>query len=232
MGLYGRFRSDSSQDIPIWVSSLKNHYHNGFRLCRDCDLLVKVQSFSNHPGWKEQANCPRCGCCLEQHQPSSLLTCLALVLTGLLLFLPANMLPVLSMDILGNVQQSTVLGGAMALHREGMTGIAWLVIATAIMIPLVRLLILLQVLLAVITASMHRTGGRLFRWYSHLGEWGMLEIYVLGVLISVIKLADMASVSIGYGFYCFVAMMLVEVMISIYLNPYAIWDLLGSHHAE
>ena len=208
---------------------MKNNALNGLRLCRDCDLLVKVQSFANRPGWKLQANCPRCGCCLEQHQPSSVLTCLVLVVTGLLLFLPANILPVLSMEILGNVQQSTVLGGALALHKEGMVVVAWLVVATAIVIPLLRLLILLQVLVSVISASMHRTAARLFRWYAHLGEWGMMEIYVLGVLISIIKLADMASVNVGYGLYCFAAMMIVELFISVYLNPYALWDLLGAH---
>ncbi|WP_194842555.1 paraquat-inducible protein A [Endozoicomonas sp. OPT23] len=203
---------------------MKNSSLVSLRLCRDCDLLVRIPSFENHPGWKQQAVCPRCGCCLELHQPSSVLICLALVLTGLLLFLPANMLPVLSMEIMGNVQQSTVLEGAIALHSEGLEAVAWLVIATAIVIPLFRLLILFQVLLSVITASMHQTAARMFRWYAHLGEWGMMEIYVLGVLISVIKLADMASVNVGYGLYCFAGLMLVELVISIYLNPHALWE--------
>ncbi len=209
---------------------MKNNGLTGLRLCRDCDLLVKIPSFENSPGWKQQAVCPRCGYCLEQHQPSSVLISLALVVTGLLLFLPANMLPVLSMEIMGNVRQSTVMVGALALHDEGLIVVAWLVIATAIVIPLLRLLILFYVLLAVITASMHRTAARMFRWYTHLGEWGMMEIYVLSVLISIIKLADMANVNIGYGLYCFVALMLVELIISIYLNPHALWNQLGKNH--
>lgn len=210
------------------MSGLKNAVLAGLRLCPDCDLLVRIRSFDSQPGWKIQAICPCCNRKLEKHQPASVLVCLSLTVTGLILFIPANLFPVMAMNILGNIHQSTVLEGALALHSEGLWFVAWLVIATAIVIPLLRLLILLQVLLSVITGTWRQLASRLFRWYTHLGEWGMMEIYLLGALVAVIKLSDLASIQLGYGLYCFISLILVELAISIYLNQDSLWDMLGS----
>ncbi|KEQ16318.1 paraquat-inducible protein A [Endozoicomonas numazuensis] len=197
------------------------------RLCPDCDLMLKAPVFGKDPAYRQQAVCPRCSCVLESHRPAGIQRCLALVVTGLLLFLPANYYPVLSMDILGNEQQSTIFGGVIALYQESYGAISMLVLLSAILIPLLRLLILLQVMVAAIKGWGRGLSRSLLRLYVHLKEWGMMEIYFLGALVAVIKLADMASVQAGVGLYCFAGLMLCELIISLNLNEHEIWKMLG-----
>ena len=202
-------------------------FQSGVRLCPDCDLVMKAPVFGNDPAYRQQVACPRCGCVLESHRPAGIQRCLALVVTGLLLFLPANYYPVLSMDILGNEQQSTIFGGVIALYQEDYGVISLLVLLSAILIPLLRLLILLQVIIAGIKGWGRRLSRSLLRLYAHLQEWGMMEIYFLGALVAVIKLADMASVQAGTGLYCFAGLMLCELIISLNLNEHEVWKMLG-----
>lgn len=193
-------------------------------LCPDCDLLIRAESFDADPGFRQQAVCPRCRHILEEHRPGGMVRCLALVCTGLLLFIPANFLPVLFMEILGNQQHTSVWGGVVGLWQEGMIPVALLVGFSAMLVPLVRLLILLQVLLAAYWGVGKNLALGLFRRYIHLSEWGMMEIYFLGVLVAVIKLADMASVHPGIGLFCFAGLMLAELGISLNLNEHALWN--------
>ncbi len=189
--------------------------------------MVEMPVFDHDPEYRKQAACPRCGCVLESHRPAGVMRCLALVVTGLILFFPANYYPVLSMDILGNQQQSTIFGGVVALYQEDYGVIALLILLSAILIPLLRLLILLQVIASAFRGWGRRLSRKLLRIYAHLQEWGMLEIYFLGALVAVIKLADMASVQVGTGLYCFAGLMVCELLISLNLNEHEVWNMLG-----
>ena len=117
--------------------------------------------------------------------------------------------------------------GVLSFWSEGYTFVAALVFFSAMLVPLVRLLVLLPIL----SAAHWRIGlwpaRRLYRSYIHLCEWGMVEIYMLGVLVSVIKLADMASVQMGPGLFCYTGLMLVEIGITLNLNEHKLWRLLG-----
>ncbi|WP_252177525.1 paraquat-inducible protein A [Endozoicomonas sp. 4G] len=202
-------------------------FDSGIRLCPDCDLMIKTPTFAHDPAYRQQASCPRCGCVLESHRPAGIQRCLALVVTGLILFIPANYYPVLSMDILGNVQQSTISEGVIALYQGGYGAVALLVLLSAILIPFLRLVILFQVLVSVGNGWGRRRSRTLLRIYTLLQEWGMTEIYFLGALVAVIKLADMASVQTGAGLYCFAGLMLCELMITLNLNEHELWKMLG-----
>lgn len=207
-------------------------FDSGIRLCPDCDLMINTPVFRHDPAYRQQAACPRCGCVLESHRPAGIQRCLALVVTGLILFIPANYYPVLSMDILGNVQQSTISGGVVALYQGDYGAIALLVLLFAILIPLLRLLILLQIIVTsikvpAVNGRWRRLSRSLLRLYAHLQEWGMTEIYFLSALVAVIKLADMASAQVGIGLYCFAGLMLCELIITLNLNEHEIWTILG-----
>ncbi len=195
------------------------------RLCPDCDLIIAEPFLTS----KQEACCPRCHHLLERHKPHNMQNILALVLTGLLLYIPANIYPVLYMELLGNELGSTIWNGIVALQENNLGVVAALVFLAAMVVPLVRLLLLLPVLSAAVWKKGLFPARRLYRWYVHMGEWGMVEIYLLGVLVSVIKLADMATVHLGIGLYSFAALMLVEIGISLNLNQYQLWRQLEDH---
>ena len=189
------------------------------RLCPECDLMVHVPLLHE----RQEARCPRCRHLLERYFPVSVQTLLALVITGLLLYFPANLYPVLTLELLGQENSSSILDGIVSLWNSQLQVVATLVFISAMLVPFVRLLLLLPVLIAAHTGRFLLYARHWFRTYVQLYEWGMVEIYMLGALVAIIKLADMATVYVGTGLFCYSALMLVEVVISLKLNEHEIW---------
>ena len=196
-----------------------NNTRAGTRLCPECDLLVHVPELHE----RQEAHCPRCRHVLERYFPVSVQTLLALVITGLLLYFPANLYPVLTLELLGQENSSSILDGIVSLWESRLEVVAVLVFISAMLVPLVRLLILLPVLIAAHTGRFLLCARHWFRTYVQLYEWGMVEIYMLGALVAIVKLADMATVHAGVGLFCYSALMLVEVAVSLKLNEHEIW---------
>lgn len=192
-------------------------------LCPDCDLLIREEAYAN-PAHKLVITCPRCNRNLREYHPDGLIKTLSWVITGLLLFLPANIFPVLVMEILDQKEHCTIWDGVQALYMDDLQGVAVLVFLLAILVPGVRLLILLVVMGAVFQSWNKPLARQLFRHYLHLGEWGMVEIYLLGILVAVIKLADMATVHPGAGLVCFAGLMVAELGISVYMDEQSVWE--------
>ncbi len=181
------------------------------------------------PVLKQQqvAACPRCFRTLEKHAYFRIQTLLALVITGLLLYIPANSYPVLTLDLAGRQHSSTIWGGVVALWGSGLPIVATMVFVFVMLVPLLRLLMLIPVIWASLLRDGSRFSRSLFRDYLFLCQWGMAKIYMLGVLISAIKLVDMTTVEAGLGVFCYTGLMLVEVGISITLNEARLWNTLG-----
>ncbi|OED44284.1 hypothetical protein ACH42_07935 [Endozoicomonas sp. (ex Bugula neritina AB1)] len=192
-------------------------------LCPDCDLLIKRSHVSNI-AHKCAIYCPKCNRILREYHPNGLIKTLSWVITGGLLFIPANIFPVLIMEILGRQEQGTIWDGVTGIYSEGLQGVAALVFLVAMVIPFMRLMVLFCVLMAAFGYWKKALARPLFRWYLHLGEWGMVEIYLLGILISVVKLADMATVYPGVGLFCLVGLMVAELGISVCMDEQAVWE--------
>ncbi len=192
-------------------------------LCPDCDLLISIPALKQ----KQAATWPRCFRTLEKHAYYRIQTLLALVVTGLLLYIPANTYPVLTLELAGRQHSSTIWGGVVALWRDGLPIVATLVFVFVILVPLLRLIMLLPIILASLLRDGSRFSRSLFRDYLFLCQWGMAKIYMLGVLISAIKLVDMATVEAGLGVFCYTGLMLIEIAISITLNEAKLWIALG-----
>ncbi|MCP8690229.1 paraquat-inducible protein A [Marinobacterium sedimentorum] len=196
--------------------------------CHDCDLLLSRPRVP--PG--SVAQCPRCGSTLIVRSVNSIERTLALAIAGLILFVPANLYPLLTLEALGIRQSQTVFSSAMSLYNDGLWLVALLILLFAILVPLVKLLLLLY-----ISASLH---GRRFwrgtalalRSYQHLDEWGMLEVYLLGVAVSVVKLVDVAAIEPGLGLYSLVALILVTLLSSTQLNRDLFWHLIGERQSH
>lgn len=193
--------------------------NNDVRLCPDCDLVIADPDIRE----EQEARCPRCSHLLERSQPLNSQRLLALALTGLVLYLPANLYPVLFMELAGQQHNSSIWNGVLAFWNEGYTFVAMLVFFSAMLVPLFRLLVLLPILIAAHWQVGLWPAKQLYRHYIHLCEWGMVEIYMLGVLVSVIKLADMASVQVGAGLICYAGLMLIEIGITLNLNEHSLW---------
>ncbi len=173
------------------------------------------------------AECARCGYELLRLRHRFVGPGLALVLAALLLYFPANFLPIMQLNLLGRVTDDTVWTGVLSLYRSDMQGIAFVVLLCSMVVPLLKLLCQFVVLLCIATRRAESLGMLLYRTYHHLREWGMLEVYLLGILVSIIKLRDMAELSLGIGLACFAGLLVVQVWLELVMSPQQVWEALA-----
>ncbi|NTY94605.1 paraquat-inducible protein A [Pseudomonas putida] len=191
--------------------------------CHECDLLLRKPVLQRD----EKAECPRCGYELYAHRHNVVNRSLALVLTALLLFVPANFLPIMQLHLLGQTSDDTVWSGVLGLYNSQMRGVAVVVFLCSMAIPLAKLLCQLAVLLS-IRLNVGRNFGLLsYRIYHHLRDWGMLEVYFMGVLVAIVKLVDLAELTVGLGLFCFISLLLVQVWLEVVMSPHQIWSALS-----
>jgi len=192
----------------------------GLIACPECDLLVR--EIKTGPGVK--CFCPRCRCILGHEKKDTVERTLILSLTGLILFIPAMILPIMTLDTLGLEQSADIIQGGKALFRSGFYIVGGIVLLTAAIIPLLNLLILFYVSLCVRIGVHPNNLIFVFRAYQRMDEWGMLEICMLGVLISIIKLKDLAEISYGTGLFCFAALLIITLVSSVTLDKRKYWS--------
>ncbi|WP_085597458.1 MULTISPECIES: paraquat-inducible protein A [unclassified Pseudomonas] len=191
--------------------------------CHECDLLMRREQLEAG----EKSCCPRCGFELAVHHHQWQRRRFALVLTALLLYIPANFLPIMHLTLLGQTRSETVWSGVLGLFDSGMQGVAVVVLLSSMAIPLLKLLCQLLVLLSVRFKVARRAGMLLYRSYHHLREWGMLEVYLFGILVSIVKLIDIAELNLGVGLACFVALLLTQIWLEISMPAHQVWEALS-----
>lgn len=187
--------------------------------CHECDLLLRKPPLQHN----EKALCPRCGYELYAHRHNVVNRSLALVLAALLLYIPANFLPIMQLHLLGQTSDDTVWSGVLGLYNSQMHLIAVVVFLCSMAIPLLKLLCQLAVLLSIRLDIARSYGLLIYRVYHHLREWGMLEVYFMGVLVAMVKLLDLAQLNIGIGLVCFISLLLVQVWLEVVMSPHQIW---------
>ena len=213
---------------PVDASGLSDLPLGDLVACHECDLLMRKPKLAHG----EKALCPRCGYELYAYRHNVVHRSLALVIAALLLYVPANFLPIMQLNLLGQSSQDTVWSGVLGLFNSGMQGVAVIVFLCSMGIPLLKLLCQLTVLLSIHFDVGRSYGLLLYRIYHHLRDWGMLEVYLMGVLVAIVKLADMAAMTIGIGLACFVALLLVQVWLEVVMTPHQIWQALSGEDAH
>ena len=196
--------------------------------CHECDLLMRKPVLQDG----ESAECPRCGYELFSHRHRVVRRSMALVLTALLLYVPANFLPIMQLNLLGQTSQDTVWSGVVGLYESSMQGIAVVVFLCSMAVPLLKLLCQLLVLLSIRMDFARSYGLLLYRIYHHMREWGMLEVYLMGILVAMVKLMDLADLSLGLGLFCFIALLLVQAWLEVTMAPHQIWEALSGENVH
>lgn len=211
---------------PVAVERIAQRPLEELAACHECDLLMERPLLAAG----ERAKCPRCGFELFSHRHNVVSRSLALVLAALLLYVPANFLPIMHLELLGQTSYDTVWAGVLGLFNSNMQGIAIVVFLCSMAIPLIKLLCQLVVLTTLQLNRGRRLGVQLYRFYHHLRDWGMLEVYLMGVLVAVVKLADMAELRLGLGLGCFIGLLLVQICLEIVMSPHQVWAALSGEN--
>ncbi len=188
--------------------------------CHDCDLLnVEVEVPEGGA-----SRCARCGGVLYRHKANSLSRTLALTFAAGVLFVIANVLPFLAFEMQGDVTQTTLATGVEQLYDQGWYGLAGLVFITAIGAPFLQISLLLYVLLPLKLGRVPWQLARVFRLLRHIEPWSMMEIFLIGVLVSLVKLAGMADMVPGLALWSFGVLIIVMTAAIASLDSRMIWE--------
>jgi paraquat-inducible protein A len=188
--------------------------------CHECDLLHQRQPLPRGG----TAICVRCGAKLYSRKQNSLDRVLALTIAGLLLFCIANAYPLLTFRLEAQSQETTLFSGVTALYDQGMWIVAGVVFLTSILVPLLQLTGMLYVILP-LKFNLRPWGlSFLFRVVHRVKPWGMMEVFMLGILVSFVKLAKMATLIPGIALYAFLVLIFVLAASAASLDPHIVWD--------
>jgi paraquat-inducible protein A len=188
--------------------------------CRDCDLLHSLAALPEGT----IARCRRCGGVLRRRRRDTIERTLALSLAAAVLFAVANAFPFLSFAMKGQVTTTTLLSGVRDLYEQGKPEIAVLVGATAVAAPLVQIAVLVYVLLPLHLGRLPWGLPEAFRLLRRVTPWSMMEVFLIGILVSISKLAGMAQVVPGLALWAFGLLMVVLTGALASLDPEAIWE--------
>jgi len=187
--------------------------------CPDCDLLQRIPPLP--PGGK--ARCPRCGETLATEPIDALDRTLALTLTAAIVFIVANTSPLMGLQAVGRQASTTIIGGAYQMWVQGQEVTAVIVAFCAVIAPAGYILFMLSVLLAVRRPPAPRGVGEMLRWAHSMQPWSMSEVMMLGILVALIKIAELATVEPGIGMYAAGGLIVLFAAIMVPFHPREVW---------
>jgi paraquat-inducible protein A len=192
--------------------------------CIVCDLLVEAT--------EEGRACPRCAAALHLRKPDALRRTVALLAAAYLLYVPANVLPVLRIVWLGGEESNTIGSGVLELARNELWPLAVIVLLASIIIPLVKLVGLTWMLLAIRgrSARLLTARTRLYRSIDLIGRWSNIDVFMAAVLVSLLQVGTLTQVHAGFGLVAFAAVVILTMLATLTFDCRLMWDAAGRTH--
>ena len=192
----------------------------GLLSCHACGLLSRVE----HGG--QTLHCPRCSASLHLRKPNSVARSWAFLIAAYILYIPANLLPIMKTSSLFGSQDDTIMSGIIFLWHSGSWDLALVVFIASIMVPLLKLTALTLLLISVQRRSTWQPlqRAKLYRVIELVGRWSMLDIYVVAILASLVQIGDLATVNAGPGALAFGALVVLTMFAAMEFDPRLIWD--------
>ena len=181
-----------------------------------------------------QARCPRCGAPLHARKPQSIQRTWALLIAALILYIPANVYPIMRVVSLGQAQSDTILSGVIHLWEVGMYPLAIVVFVASVFVPMVKLMVLLYLLLSVQLGWRRGLRERtvLYRFTEAIGRWSMVDVFVVALLAALVHLGQVATIIPGPAALAFAAVVVLTMFAAMAFDPRLMWDALDREHAK
>jgi paraquat-inducible protein A len=196
--------------------------------CPDCDLLQRIAPLP--PGGK--ARCTRCGSLLAKRPSGPDDLPLALAIAALIVFVIANASPLMDLSVVGRSASTTIIGGAIEMGKEGEAITGALVAFCVVIAPGCYLAFMLTLLIAARRSPVPHWVGGMLRWVHHFEMWSMLEVMMLGILVALIKIAELASVQAGIGMYAVGVLIVLFPAIVVTFDARELWQRLEWYDGE
>jgi paraquat-inducible protein A len=198
----------------------------GLLVCHDCGLLSRPAAHSH------EGRCPRCGAQLHFRKPDSIARTWAFLVAAMVLYIPANVLPVMDTSSLFGAQKDTILSGVVYLWISGSWPLAVLVFIASIAVPMLKII---SLTFLVLTAQLRwrwlpERRTRIYRLVELVGRWSMLDIYVITILVALVQFSALATIMAGPGAIAFGAVVVLTMFGAMSFDPRLIWDALEPDH--
>ncbi|WP_273795091.1 paraquat-inducible protein A [Brucella intermedia] len=197
------------------------------RLTLACEACGFV--FGSTSGGDEK--CLRCGAGVHHRKPGSLTRTWALLIAAAILYVPANLCPIMTLVSSGQTQTDTILSGVVNLVDEGMWPLAALVFFASVLVPLLKMVglgvLLVTTQLGMITHLSIRT--RLYKVIDFVGRWSMIDIFMLSILVGLVQLGEIATIEPGSGAIAFATVVILTVIAAESFDPRLMWDALDQN---
>lgn len=188
--------------------------------CPDCDLLQRLPTLASGGS----ARCPRCDRELRRFRADSLQLTLPLAIAAALLYVIANSVPMLGLSVVGRQASTTVIGGAQHLWNDGRELVAMLVLFTAVIAPALQIAFVLATVIGAYRTRPPRWVGTLLRYHPSTRTWSMIEVMLLGVLVALIKIAELATVVPGLALFALGGLVFLFAAIQASFDPWDVWE--------
>lgn len=194
----------------------------GLIACTSCRLVSKRPSAGSETQWA----CPRCRATLHSRIPGSLSRTWALIIAAAIFYIPANLLIITKSVKLGKVQSDTIMSGVIYFFKTGSWHIALIIFVASIIVPLVKLVVLSYLMISIKRRSSWRPGKRtrVFRILKFIGRWSMVDIFVVTIAVSLVRLGFLASIQAGPGAVFFGAVVVLTILAAETFDSRLIWD--------
>lgn len=194
----------------------------GLLSCHDCGKLVDSANLA--PG--SIMACPRCHANLHFRKTHSLARTWALVITSAILFLPANLLPIMRVDFLGMKDYSTIMDGIIYFFHEGEYGIGLIIFVASVLVPLFKIIGLSIILLSI--RYRWRRGLRhksaMFRFIEFIGRWSMLDIFVIALMSTLVDFGIFTSTQAAPAATYFTGVVVCTMCAALTFDSRLLWD--------
>jgi paraquat-inducible protein A len=191
------------------------------KACHCCGLVHRLPELAEG----DDARCVRCSSIVDSGQRSgaqSASRCLAASLGALILYFPAILLPILKIEKLGHHHQASLLGGTIDLLWHGDWFVGLVVLTFSIIIPLLKILALIELSWISLMGRAHRAWTyRVVEW---AGRWSMMDVLLLALMVTLVKLGDLVEFSLGPAVFAFVLCVVMSLIASTMFDPHAIWE--------
>lgn len=190
---------------------------HGLALCHACGRVEPV----------ELEHCPRCHARLHLRNPASLQRTIAFTFASLLLYFPANMLPILKVESITGAQANTIVGGVIQFWQTGDYPVAIIIFTASVMIPVLKILALGWLCYAAKVGHHPHGMTRLYRITELVGRWSMVDVFVVAILVAVVQLGSVISIHPGPAAVSFASVVILTMLAAISFDPRLIWDAAG-----
>ncbi|MEO6786695.1 MAG: paraquat-inducible protein A [Chthoniobacteraceae bacterium] len=194
----------------------------GLASCHSCG---KVQPL-------DQVRCVRCHATLHLRKPHSLQRTWALTLAAAILYLPANLLPIMKAERIGGDQQNTILGGVIMFWQHHAYPIAIVVFTASVVIPILKLLAIVSLCLSAKRCTRPLAMTRVYRLTELVGRWSMVDVFVVAILVAVVQLGSLMSVQPGPAALAFTGVVILTMLAAMSFDPRLLWDTAAGRGAQ